>query len=203
MNLDEFAESQRKVPNPVILLEGTRELSEADRSMLVRLAEKLASILPRVVFRSGNAQGADEAFSEGVHRVSGSRLECLLPYTGHRKSKRIQSAKTVAFDEVPEAEKQVILESTDQASPDCRGLANLYRKNRTRSRHTAKLLYLLRDTLKVTGSKSLKLSPAACGIFYVNEWKPFSGGTGHTIRVCEQNRLPVLNQTVWREWVAL
>ena len=65
----------------------------------------------------------------------------------------------------------------------------------------AKMLYLLRDTLKVTGSNALKLAPAACGIFYVNASDPLSGGTGHTIRVCVQNRLPVIDQEVWQKWV--
>ena len=185
-----------------MLLEGTRELPAADRPLLVKLAEKLASLLPGAVFRSGNAQGSDAAFSEGIHRVCGSRLECLLPYPGHRKVKQIPSAKTVAFEEVPESEKEALLEKTVQASPDYRGLANLYRKSWTRSRHTAKLRYLLRDTLKVMGSRKLQLAPTTCGIFYVNESKLISGGTEHTIRVCEQSRLPVLNQAVWREWVA-
>jgi hypothetical protein len=129
-------------------------------------------------------------------------MEHLVPYPGHRKRKAFQLAKTIAFEEVPETEKQAIIQKTIQVSPDYRGLVNLYQKNRAWSRHTAKLLYLLRDTLKVMGSRSLKLAPATCGIFYVNEWKPLSGGTGHTIRVCRNDRLPVIDQTIWRKWIS-
>jgi hypothetical protein len=35
------------------------------------------------------------------------------------------------------------------------------------------------------------------GIFYVNPEKPLSGGTGHTIRVCKQNNVTVLDQSDW------
>jgi hypothetical protein len=202
MNLDEFAASIEKIPSPVILLEGTRDLPIADRPLLTRLAEKLALLFPGAIFRSGNAPGSDSAFLEGVPRVCASRMEHLVPYPGHRKGKALQSIKTIAFEEVPEPEKQAIIEKTVLASPDYRGLVNLYQNNRAWSRHTAKLSYLLRDTLKVIGSKSLRLAPATCGIFYVNESKPLSGGTGHTIRVCRNNRLPVIDQTIWRKWIS-
>ena len=58
-------------------------------------------------------------------------------------------------------------------------------------------MYLLRDSLKVIGSKGLKLLPATLGIFSVNTEKPLSGGTGHTIRMCEKNGVKVLDQTHW------
>ncbi len=188
MKLHEFTESLKKIPNPVILLEGKRDLPETDRPILVKLAEKRASILPASVFRSGNTPGSDAAFSQGVQRISASRLECVLPYAGHRKTQRIPSAKTVAPEEVPEIEKQGLLEKTVQASPNCRSHANLYRKRRTRSRYTAKLLYLLRIPEAFAG----RLRD-----LYMDESNPLSGGTGHNIRVCEQNWLPVLNQAVW------
>jgi len=183
-------------------LKETRDLPTADRPLPVRLAEKLARLLPDAVFRSGNAPGTDDAFSEGVQKVDASRTEHLVPYPGHRKRRALHSGKTIAFEEVPETEQQAIMGKTIQASPDSRGLVNLYMKNRGWSRHAAKLLYLLRDTLKVMGSRSLKLAPATCGIFYVNESKPLSGGTGHTIRVCQQNRLPIIDQSVWQDWVS-
>jgi hypothetical protein len=202
MNFAEFADSIKTKENPMILLEGTRGLPEADRSLMIRLGEKLVRLLPNAIFRSGNAPGTDAAFSEGVQNIDASRMEHLVPYPGHRKRNALQPVKTVAFDEVPEDEKQEIIQRTIQASPDYRGLVNLYIKNRGWSRHTAKLLYLLRDTLKVIGSRSLKLAPATCGIFYVSESEPLSGGTGHTIRVCQQNRLTVIDQSVWRDWIS-
>ena len=55
---------------------------------------------------------------------------------------------------------------------------------RTRSR------YLLRDTLKVWVANVIGLTPAL-GIFFVNEADPTGGGTGHTIRICELEGVPV------------
>jgi len=60
-----------------------------------------------------------------------------------------------------------------------------------KNRHTVKALYLLRDTLKVVGSKSLSLAPATAGIFYMDMENPLTGGTGHTISLCSQNNVPV------------
>jgi len=138
MNLDEFAASIEKVPSPVILLEGTRDFSAADRPVLIRTAEKLAHLFPRAVFRSGNAPGSDSAFSEGVQRVDASRMEHLAPYPGHRKRRALHSGKTIAFEEVPEIEQQAIMEKTIQTSPEYRGLVNLDMKNRGWSRYKAK-----------------------------------------------------------------
>ncbi|MBC8421153.1 MAG: hypothetical protein H8E10_21455 [Desulfobacterales bacterium] len=67
-------------------------------------------------------------------------------------------------------------------------------------RYTIKLHYLFRDTLEIVGSRALKLVPATCGIFYVNKSSPFSGGTGHTIRVCGKNGFPVEDQKAWPAW---
>ena len=65
---------------------------------------------------------------------------------------------------------------------------------------TSKATYLLRDTLKVTGSEALGLAPAVLGIFFVNEAEPSGGGTGHTIRVCGVQDVPVATQTEWGSW---
>jgi hypothetical protein len=64
----------------------------------------------------------------------------------------------------------------------------------------SKATYLLRDTLKVTGSAALVLDPAALGIFFVNEADPTGGGTGHTIKVCGAQDIPAATQTEWRNW---
>jgi len=80
------------------------------------------------------------------------------------------------------------------------GLIKRYRNIGRWEKHTIKLTYLLRDTLKVLGSSSLKLPPATCGIFYVNESNPLAGGTGHTIRVCQTEHVPVMDQKTWLAW---
>lgn len=54
--------------------------------------------------------------------------------------------------------------------------------------------YLLRDALKVTGSKELSFKPATVGLFYLNSTKKIGGGTRHTIRVCELQNVSVVLQ---------
>lgn len=57
----------------------------------------------------------------------------------------------------------------------------------------------MRDGLKVLGSPGLALAPASLAIFFVDEFNPTGGGTGHTIRLCQQLGVPVLTQ---RDWLA-
>lgn len=74
-------------------------------------------------------------------------------------------------------------------------------KSRKKSRFLeAKSKYLLRDTLKVIGSSPNLPQPIAA-IFYVNADEPKSGGTGHTIRVCELANVPVITQDIWMKWL--
>ena len=92
------------------------------------------------------------------------------------------------------------MEKTLEDSPNYAGLNKRYRSHGKWERHTIKLAYLLRDTLKVVGSAALHLQPATFGIFYVNETSPLSGRTGHTIRVCKKHEVPVLYQETWLAW---
>lgn len=64
----------------------------------------------------------------------------------------------------------------------------------------AKARYLLRDTLKVTGSPENGLPPATVGLFNVNAADSMKGGTGHTIRVCRRRGVPVAFQEEWMGW---
>jgi len=200
MTLDDFITRVKSQKRPVVLLEGTRNVPVKDRDQLVRLGESLAFLLPEVVFRSGNAQGADEAFSSGVCRRRASGLQYVVPYLSHRMKTRDKAAGVVSLDQVPDSEISSIMEKTVQASPDYAGLVKLYLRHGEWDRHTIKLRYLFRDTLKVVGSPALGMPPAICGIFYVNESSPFSGGTGHTIRVCTENNLFVVDQKTWFQW---
>ena len=45
------------------------------------------------------------------------------------------------------------------------------------------------------------LSPATVGLFYVDPASSLSGGTGHTIRVCQQQGVPVVFQDDWVDWI--
>ena len=42
--------------------------------------------------------------------------------------------------------------------------------------------------------------PARFGLFYVNAADPMKGGTGHTIRVCRRQGVPVAFQEDWMGW---
>jgi hypothetical protein len=65
----------------------------------------------------------------------------------------------------------------------------------------AKANYLIRDTTKVTGIPDAGYAPASFGIFYANLDDPMKGGTGHTIRVCQQQAVPVALQDSWMQWI--
>jgi hypothetical protein len=62
-----------------------------------------------------------------------------------------------------------------------------------------KAAYILRDTVKVMGTRALK--PASCALFYDDLGKPRHGGTGHTMAVCERIGVPFLDQRVWMRWL--
>jgi hypothetical protein len=162
------------------------------------LAEKLACDFPQAVFRSGNAEGADNAFAEGIQRVDAKRLEVVLPYTGHRRSHLTEDSQVFALSGLTHVSEQAAVYTTQRASPDYEDLLN------KRGRVPAlkmKSNYLLRDTLKVTGAAELNLAPASIGVFYVNPESPSKGGTAHTIRVCQHLEVPTIIQTSWLAWI--
>lgn len=186
---------------PVILVEGTRDLPEADRPLLVELGRLLAQKLPHAVFRTGNATGSDTAWAEGVAVVDAKRLQYVLPNTGMGRQRRQSDSPAVALAAVPAAAEQVLAGATAKATPASQRLVDLYVREKGGSANAAKGAYLLRDTLKVLGCAELNLAPATVGIFYVNEADPMGGGTGHTIRVCSEQGVPVVTQAAWRRWL--
>ncbi len=44
------------------------------------------------------------------------------------------------------------------------------------------------------------IKPATFGILYDDLENPMKGGTGHTMHVCEQNRIPIIDQRTWLKW---
>nr|MBF0223774.1 hypothetical protein [Desulfobulbaceae bacterium] len=181
---------------PIILLEGTRNISEETTPSLAAFAAKLALAIPNALFRSGNAAGADDAFASGIISVDPKRLQYILPTKGSRKKFRSLSATALSLEELPAARIDQIADETVAASPEYTSMM----KNRHSSRRLANLAaYLLRDTLKIVGYGD-KFSPATFGIFYVNPDKPTGGGTGHTIRVCKRHNIPIATQDDWMTW---
>jgi hypothetical protein len=183
---------------PIILLEGTRQLPDFDQPKLVAFARQLATKFPHAYFRTGNASGSDEAFAAGIMDVDPQRLEYVLPYRTMRQRSRHKVSPSLSLDEVSDVMQELLASETLKASPKYRSLVE------GRTKHSAlkiKANYLLRDTLKITGFEEADFHPAQIGVFYVNTEKPSEGGTGHTIRVCENRQIPVIIQDVWMQWI--
>ena len=162
----------------------------------------LCAEFPRAIFRSGNAEGTDAVFAEAVAACDPARLELVLPHAGMGRKRRPTGARSVALEELPDADTERVVAVTRQAGRDAGRLGEYYLAHRGGpcSAATSKATYLLRDTLKVVGSDALDLTPAALGVFFVNESDPTRGGTGHTIRVCAVQGVPVAEQSEWKNW---
>jgi hypothetical protein len=74
-------------------------------------------------------------------------------------------------------------------------------ENGFRDRSAMKGAYLLRDTLMVVGAKGLNVPRATFAIFYDDLKKPRTGGTGHTMNVCESLGIPFIDQREWLSWL--
>lgn len=197
MTLLEFEQIIINSENPVILLEGKRAIPRDDYLLASRVGEMLAARFPNARFRSGNAEGADQAFSEGVARVDPSRLQIIAPYARHRMKARIKYATYDYPDSLSAVAEESIIYQTIQATPEYR---KLFEARNDRRSLEAKSRYLIRDTMKVIGSSG-DFPPPAAALFYADLSDPGSGGTGHTIRVCRLQKIPVVLQDSWATWV--
>lgn len=195
MTLNEFI-SQYDKENAIVLLEGKRKVLKEDQPKLEALGKLLASKTSKMTFRSGNADGSDLYFSKGVSNVDAKRLEVITPYTGHRK-KQNQAYKTYSLDDVNLVnEAEVVYQSKNNKKTE--KLIDKYVSG-DNNRYTIKAAYIIRDTIKAIGTDEIQ--PATFGIFYDDLDKPKTGGTGHTMQVCEQNNIPVIDQTLWLKWL--
>ena len=62
-----------------------------------------------------------------------------------------------------------------------------------------KAAYIIRDTIKVTGTSTIKTANFA--LFYDDLKNPKSGGTGHTMNICEMNNVEYVDQRIWMKWL--
>jgi hypothetical protein len=184
-------------PNSIILLEGKRLVVEEDRRLLTALGEMLCRTMKHATFRSGNAPGADELFANGVSKVDSSRMEVILPYSGHRKQAN-RGYDFHALDQLTLASEPEVTYETKSANRNKKlvddfvdGISNSV---------TIKAAYLLRDTVKVIGTRS-GIPKATFALFYDDLKNPGKGGTGHTMTVCRNNQVPFVNQEVWMRWL--
>ena len=198
MKAHEFINTMNDKERPIILVEGIRALPEEDRSVVIFCGAWLAKNFPHAIFRTGNADGTDSAFAEGIAMVDPTRLQYVLPYAGHKKKNIVPGASNCALTEMSEATETKAEQAAITASPDC---AAMMAKRKQIPSLAAKASYLLRDTIKVIGAPDQGLAPADAGLFFVNPVNPMKGGTGHTMRVCGIFGVTVVTQNDWRQWL--
>lgn len=185
----------------VVLLEGKREVLKSDESKLVEIARLLASNTTHVIFRSGNADGADKFFKEGVLSVDPNRFQAIVPFNDHMKSVKEELGlyQRISLENINLIKEPAILYESKRNKKQ-KGLIDSY-ENKSNPRTAIKGAYIIRDTLKVTGALSQGILPAAFGFFYDDLRNPKSGGTGHTMMVCENQLIPFVDQKVWGKWI--
>lgn len=195
MNLQEFKD-RFDYDGSIVLLEGKRDILENDKEKLIALGNLIASSTSKMIFRSGNAEGADQYFSEGVALVNKARLHVITPYSDHRK-KTNPAFQTFPLDQMNMAnEADVIYQSKNNKKT--KGLIDKYIAGDI-NRTTIKAAYIMRDTVKVIGTSTIK--PASFGIFYDDLNNPQTGGTGHTMKICILNKIPLIDQRTWFKWL--
>src|SRR5262245_8288126 len=109
MKLSQFRQLLESSAQPFVLLEGRRKISDSAYDMAKRFGRALAAGFPRAVFRSGNAEGSDQAFSEGVAAVDQSRLKVVAPYATHRRKQRYPDATYDSPKDMPRVREESIL----------------------------------------------------------------------------------------------
>lgn len=179
-----------------VLLEGKRTVLPEDQEKLIALGRLLASKTSKIIFRSGNAEGSDQFFSMGVASVDPKRLQVITPYSGHRQKTNL-AYQTISLDDINLSEEPELVYLSRQ-NKKTEKLVDQYVAG-DKNRYSVKAAYILRDTVKVIGAGSV--SPASFGIFYDDLAEPMSGGTGHTMKVCVQHGIPMVNQTMWFKWL--
>jgi len=195
MTLQNFIEKY-DTDNAIVLLEGKRNVLKEDEQKLIDLGKLLASLTSKMTFRSGNADGADQFFSQGVALINPQRLQVITPYSSHRKKTNL-AYDSISLDEINLTEEPEIVYHSKRHKKT-QNLVEKYVAG-NRDQFAKKAAYIIRDTVKVLGTQQIK--PASFGIFYDDLSKPMDGGTGHTMRVCIENNIPQINQTTWFNWL--
>jgi hypothetical protein len=195
MTLKEFI-NKFDIDNSIVLLEGKRNVLNADKEKLKALGRLLATRTTRMTFRSGNADGSDQLFSDGVTEADNKRLQVIIPYSGHRQ-KTNKAYETISLDEIKiAAEPELVYQS--KSNKKMEKLIDQFISG-DKNRFTIKAAYIIRDTIKAIGTDEIK--PASFGIFYDDLDNPMAGGTGHTMKICEQNNIPLIDQKIWFKWL--
>ncbi|MDI6047796.1 hypothetical protein [Flavobacterium yafengii] len=196
MTLAEFV-NQFNSKNTIILLEGKRNVLESDKEKLIQLGNLLATHLSLATFRSGNADGADFYFSQGVLKLAPERLQVITRYDKHRE-KQNNAYETISLDQIDLVnEPDVVYQSKNNKKT--KSLIDKY-VGGAKDRFAIKAAYIIRDTVKVTGTNS-GIPPATFAFFYDDLDNPKTGGTGHTMGIFDINNVPYLTQSDWVKWI--
>lgn len=197
MNFQAFLDKY-DFPGSVILLEGKRDVLEEDKHKLILFGELVVKYTRYMRFRSGNASGADELFCKKIVEHQADRLELITPYSTHRK--KIYDSDSItkfSIDNVDFAKDTGLIYGSKLGNMNDK-LIDSYVAGKP-NRNTIKAAYLIRDTAKVLGTSEIKQANFA--IFYDDLKNPKSGGTGHTMKVCDENGLVYIDQTIWFDWL--
>ncbi|MCH8558210.1 MAG: hypothetical protein LAT84_10320 [Balneolia bacterium] len=196
MTIDEINSVISNNYSPVVLLEGRRKVLPDDAHRLTDFALRFARAYPSVIFRTGNADGSDTYFAKGVAQADQARIQYVVPYASMKLKDRVPGASVLSYDELAKSEDEAISYLSSGINPKNKPLFD-YARKAPAGRAAAKAKYLLRDTLKVIGSEKAGFSRPVLGFFYVDLSDPLAGGTGHTIKVCQQLGVPVITQTAF------
>lgn len=195
MTLKDFINNFDK-DNFIVLLEGKRIVLDADKEKLIALGRMLTSKTNKMIFRSGNAEGADQLFADGVTSVDNRKLQVITPYSSHRQ-KSNHGYETFSLDDINIANNPELLNLSKTNKKTEKLIDQFVSGNK--NRFTIKASYIIRDTIKAIGTDQIK--PATFGIFYDDLDNPMAGGTGHTMNVCKLNNIPIIDQKTWFNWL--
>lgn len=197
MELSHFITTYDK-PNTIVLLEGKRIVASGDKDKIIALSQILTKSTKHIIFRSGNAGGADNHFSNAFHNENNiDRFEVVVPYNGHRR--HTNSFRTINLEEL-ELTQECRLVVQSKSHKSIKRLIELYISGQ-KNKLTYKAAYILRDTLKVLGMPEIGIQPASFALFYDDSANPRKGGTGHTMNICDMNGVPYITQDIWMKWL--
>jgi hypothetical protein len=183
----------------VVLLVGSREVDRMEQEKLRRLGKLLAERTKHMTFRSGNADGADQLFTQGVGEVDKNRIEVFTPYATHKQGNR-RGYNAFSLEEVDVVNEPTLVEQAKENKKTKTGV-DQYIKGAPNGREVANGALILRSTLMVTGASNSNVQPANFAIFYVDKTAVKPGGTGHTIHVCKNLNVQYIDQDTWFSWV--
>lgn len=196
-DLNEFI-SKYDTIGSYVLFSGKRNVIQTDEKLIFELGKTLCLKTKHIVFRTGNAEGADFLFGSGVASVDSSRLQTILPYKGHRKKYNLSDDAINLEDVNLLEEPEIIYESKKNKKTE-----KLIEKfvAGEKNKIVVKAAYIIRHTLMVLGNQ--QIPAVAFGFIYDDLLNPRDGGTGHTMKVCETKNIAYSNQSIWSNWIDL